>query len=210
MKKTLFSIFYLGLFLLILVSCGSNTNSTKDPEQVVSNFLQTLQEQNYSSAKNYYAENLDNMAHFRNQIEVINPTVANKLFEKMADFSYTIHQVTIDPNDPNQATVTATIDAYDLGKSFEETVLEYIKNDIKMTFDGSKSDDIIQRAEEILVKDIESSQKTFSTDVTISLTKDQDVWKIDKIGDNPSLLNALSGNIIATIDNLSNHLNATY
>lgn len=206
MKKILFSIFYLSLLALFLISCGSN-KSTDTPDQVVSNFLEALQQQNYASAKAYYAEDLDNMAQFRNQIEDISPGVANKLFEKMADFSFTIHNVTIDPNDSNKATVSATIDAYDLGKSFESTVLEYIKTDLEMTFDGAKSEDIIKQAEEVIVKDIESSEKTFSTDVTIPLTKDNDTWKLDKISDNTAFLNALSGNIIDTINQLSEIVN---
>lgn len=210
MKKKIFSILYLGLCILLLVSCGSNnnnhSNASNTPDQAVSNFLQAVKHQNYANAKTYYSENLDNMAQFRNQVEDISPSVATKLFDKMADFSYEIHDTKINSNDPNKATVTATIQAYDLGKSFESTVLEYIKTDLEMTFDGAKNDDIIKKVEETLVKDIESSKQTFTTDVTISLTKDNDTWKLDKISDNPTLLNALSGNIIATIDKLSANL----
>lgn len=222
MKKTLFSIFYISLLALLLIGCNSNNNSNNNPNSImnhithtestpneaVSNFLEAAKQQNYAHAKTYYSENLDNMSQFKNQVEEISPTVANKFFDKISDFSYEIHDTSISSDDPNKATVTATIQAYDLGKSFEATVLDYIKTDLEMTFDGAKNDEIIKQVEETLVKDIESSEKTFTTDVTISLTKENDTWKLNKISDNPSLLNALSGNIIATIDKLLNHLNS--
>lgn len=209
MKKSFLAILYLSLFILLLAGCNNESASKEDsPDAAVTNFLQALQQQNYASAKEYYAENLDNMAQFRNQVEDISPGIAKKLFEKMADFSYTIQDTYIDSSDPNKAKVTVTIDAYDLGKSFESTVLEYIKTDIEMTFDGSKSDDIIKEADSTLSKDIDESKKDFSSEVTISLTKDNDKWKVDKISENKDLLNALSGNIINTIEKLSDQLNA--
>ena len=203
MKKSFVSIIFLSLLIMLFVSCSHTQNQVDTPDIVASNFLQALQQQNYASAKTYYAENLDNMANFRNQIEEISPSVANKLFSKMSDFSYTINEVTINPDDSTKANVAATITAYDLGKAFESTVLDYIKTDLEMTFDGATSDDVIKQAEEVIVKDIESSEKTFVSDVTIALTKENDTWKIDKISDNPALLNALSGNIIDTINQLS-------
>lgn len=203
MKKSFVSIIFLSLLIMLFVSCSHTQNQVDTPDIVASNFLQALQQQNYASAKTYYAENLDNMANFRNQIEEISPSVANKLFSKMSDFSYTINEVTINPDDSTKANVAATITAYDLGKAFESTVLDYIKTDLEMTFDGATSDDVIKQAEEVIVKDIESSEKTFVSDVTITLTKENDTWKIDKISDNPTLLNALSGNIIDTINQLS-------
>ena len=203
MKKSFVSIIVLSLLIMLFVSCNHTQNQGDTPDIVTSNFLQALQQQNYASAKTYYTENLDNMANFRNQIEEISPSVANKLFSKISDFSYTINEVTINPDDSTKANVAATITAYDLGKAFESTVLDYIKTDLEMTFDGATSDDVIKQAEEVIVKDIESSEKTFVSDVTITLTKENDTWKIDKISDNPVLLNALSGNIIDTINQLS-------
>lgn len=206
MKKSFISIVFLSLLIMLFVSCNQNQSQVDAPDTVVSNFLQAVQQQNYASAKTYYAENLDNMANFRNQIEEISPSVANKLFSKMSDFSYMVHEVTIDPNDSTKASVALTITAYDLGKAFESTVLDYIKTDLEMTFDGSTSDDIIKQAEEVIVKDIESSEKTFVSDVTITLTKENNTWKLDKISDNTALINVLSGNIINTIDQLSAQL----
>lgn len=234
MKKSFFTILYLSLFILLIVGCGnsnsgsgsnsgssSGSNSSSEsnsgsesgsssgeesPDTAVTNFFKALQQQDYASAKSYYSENLDNMAQFKNQIEDIAPGVATKFFEKLADFSYIIHDTTINPNDSSKATVKATINAYDLGKSFESTVLDYIKTDIGMTFDGAKSDDIIKQAEATLAQEIDKTEEHFSTDVSISLTKEEDKWKLDKIGENKDLLNALSGNIIDTIDKLSDQL----
>ena len=164
MKRSFISIVFLSLLIMLFVSCTQNQSQVDSPDTVVSHFLKALQQQNYASAKTYYAENLDNMANFRNQIEEISPSVANKLFSKMADFSYTVNEV---------------------------------------TFDGATSDDVIKKVEEVIVKDIESSEQTFVRDVTVSLTKENDTWKLDKISDNPDLLNVLSGNIIDTINQLS-------
>lgn len=209
MKKSFFYFTALFVILFSLCGCSNQSPSTSTPEGTVEAFFKGLQHQQYSSTESYYSENMDNMANFRNQIEVISPHVANELFNKMADFSYTIEDVTTDSVAPNKAIVNATITAYDLGKSFERTVLDYIKSDIKMTFDGAKSEDIIKSVEDTLVKEITQVKTKFTTSVQIAVTKKDDTWQVDKISDNPALMNALSGNILSTIDYLSKQIPPT-
>ena len=202
MKKSFFYLLSLIFSLFILCSCSQSTSDQNTPEATVKSFMKALQNQDYSTTETYYAENMDNMANFRNQVEVISPHVATELFNKMSDFTYVINDVTIDSSDSSKAIANVTITAYDLGSSFESTVLDYIKSDIEMTFDGAKSEDIIKSIEDTLVNDIKSSDTTFDTTVDIHLTNQDDSWKVDKISDNPELLNALSGNIIHTINSL--------
>ena len=215
MKKTLISILFSILLICALTSCSKNKNQnnpqpqeqsqtqvSNETEKVVSNFLKDLQHENYASAKQYYVENLDNMANFHNQIETISPTVTNKFFSKLADFTYTIESSSISKDNPSKATVYVTMEYYDVGKAFETTVLEYIKNEISMTYDGKNDDDIVKKADEIIIENIESSQKTTVTHLPISLTFDQDTWKVEKMSNNPELLNVLSGNILETINKL--------
>lgn len=232
MKKFLFSSFLLSLLLLMCVGCNFNSNKDQNskqdqsqssnqdqtkaddasqddsdsPNAVASDFLKSLQQQNYASTKSSYSENLDNMANFRNQIEKISPGIANKLFSKLADFSYQIEESTIDPQDPNKATVLVTMDYYDVGTAFERSLLEYLKADIEMTYDGEKGDDIIKKADEIITDDIESSQKVTVDHIPIKLTKEDKKWQIDKISANSKLMNALTGNIMQTIDTLTEQL----
>lgn len=205
MKKSLLYLIPILILACIFVGCDQSSAhaSSASPQASVDSFLQSIQKQDYSSSKTYYAENLDNMANFKNQIEDISPHVANELFNKMADFTYTINNSTIDRNNQQKAIVNVTINAYDLGKSFESTVLDYIKTDLEMTFDGAKSEDIVKETENVIVNEITNSNQTFSTTVDISLTKEKDAWKLDKISENPDLINALSGNIIFTIEKLS-------
>lgn len=209
MKKLNLCILLLILTTFILSGCQSSS-ATDPPDQAVDQFLQALQKQDYAGSNAYYAENLDNMANFHNQIEDISPQVANELFSKMAAFTYTIDQVTIDSSDSSKAQVTVTLTAYDLGAPFEKALLDYIRSDLEMTFDGAKSEDIIKQAEKVIVKEIQGVSQTFNTQVTIYLTQKDGTWQLDKISDNPELLNALSGNIIFTIDKLSDLIDTTH
>ena len=202
MKKSFFYLLSLIFSLFILCSCSLGTSDQNTPEATIKAFMKALQNQDYSTTETYYAENMDNMANFRNQVEVISPHVATELFNKMSDFTYVINDVTTDSSDSNKAIANVTITAYDLGSSFESTVLDYIKSDIEMTFDGAKSEDIIKSIEDTLVNDIKTANTTFNTTVDIHLTNKDGSWKVDKISDNPELLNALSGNIIHTINSL--------
>ncbi|ADZ82508.1 DUF4878 domain-containing protein [Cellulosilyticum lentocellum] len=203
MKKKYLLIFILLIFCL--TSCSKQ--ETEKPGETVVNFLNALQQQNYASAKAYYSENLDNLPNFKNKIEAISPAVANELFNKLADFSYTIKKVEIDPNDKNKASVTVSLQCYDLGSAFQNIILDYLKTDLEMTFDGAKDEEIIQKAEETILADISKSEKTFRQAIMIALTKEDDVWKLDKISENRELLNALSGNIINTIEEINNDIN---
>lgn len=224
MKKFLFSSFLFCLLLLTLVGCNQAQSqgqgqiqgqsqddatsqvSSDGPDAVVSDFLKALQQENYASVKSSYSENLDNMANFRNQIEDISPSVANELFSKLADFTYKIEDYTTDPKDPNKATVLITMDYYDLGTAFERSLLEYLKTDIEMTYDGGKGDDIIKKADEIIVDTIKSSKKVTAHHIPVKLTKDNKDWKLDKISTDSELLNALTGNIMQTINTLTEQL----
>lgn len=206
MKKSIGYSLSLIIILFLFTSCNQFKSDSPPPETVVDSFLQALQKQDYASIKSYYSENMDNMANFRNQIEEISPKVANELFNKLADFSYTIDNVTLDSTDSSKATVNTTILAYDLGPTFEQMVLDYIQSDIKMTFDGAKSEEIIKNAESLIITELQQATQTFSTPAIIHLSKEKDQWKLDKISENLPLLNALSGNIIFTLDTLSQQL----
>lgn len=198
---------YLLICILVLLCLtGCSKQETENPGETVVNFLNALQQQNYASAKTYYSENLDNLPNFRNKIEAISPAVANELFDKLADFSYTIKKVEMDPNDQSKASVTVSLQCYDLGTPFKNMITDYLKTDLEMTFDGAKNEEIIKKAEETILTDIAKSEKTFRRTVKISLAKQDKVWKLDKISDNQELLNCLSGNIIATIEQLNNEM----
>ena len=224
MKKIFRLILLTSLLLLVLTGCNQNQNqsqsqsqtpnqnqsqtqssskSKNSPEQAVSDFLKDLQHEDYSSAKENYVENLDNMANFRNQIESISPSTANKFFSKAADFTYTIESSTIDKEDSNKATVYLTMEYYDIGKAFETTILDYIRTEISMTYDGKNDEDIMTKADEIVASDIESSTQTTVNHIPVSVVLEKDTWKVDKMSKNPELLNVLSGNILSTINELT-------
>ena len=202
MKKLSFLILISSLLVFTLIGC-SNSASEENPGEVTINFLKALQQQNYSSVKQYYTENIDNLSNFKNKIESISPHVANELFGKMAEFDYTIDKVEISSEDPNKAIVTVTMKCYDLGKAFESTILEYTKTDLEMTFDGSKNEEILKKAEETIMTDINNSEQSFIKTVPVYLTKKDESWKVDTLSKSSEFLNALSGNILNTIDEIS-------
>ena len=200
MRKHPLLILSFCLVLILGVSCGSKEQSK--PGDVVVNFLNAMQDQDYAAAKLYYAETVDNLPNFRNKIESISPHVADEFFKKMADFSYTIKKVELNPDDENKANVYVSFQCYDLGNTLENTILEYLKTDLSMTFDGASADDIVKKAEEVIMDDLDGAQQNFHENVIITLTKEDKEWKLDKIGENHDLLNALAANIIDTIDDL--------
>ena len=216
MKKLLI---FLMICELILLPTGCHANSPKNsaqspsknekptstdntPEEAIEGLLRSLQHQNFSGAKKYYVENFDNMANFHNQLEDISPTVANQFFSKLADFSYSIENTSIDSNTPSKATAYITMNYYDVGKAFETTLLEYMKNDISMTYDGKKDDDISKKADEIITEVLDKSSKETLSHIPVSLVLEDSNWKVTKISENPELLNALTGNIVKTIEKL--------
>jgi len=222
MKKSFIFILFSILLILSLIGCNksptqnqgqsqsqsqskgqSSSQATNTPEQAVSDFLTAMQHQQYTGVSKYYAENLDNMANFRNQIETISPTIANKFFSKLAEFTYTIEHSSVDSKDPSKATVFVTINYYDVGQAFEKTLLEYIKDDISMTYDGKKDDDIIKKADETIVENINSSKQTTANHVPILLSLDDNKWKVNKLSENTELSNILSGNILETINTIT-------
>lgn len=220
MKKSLILILFSSLLILSLIGCNKNQSqnsnqtqeqnqsqnqaqATNTPEQAVSDFLTALQHEKYSGATKYYKENLDNMANFRNQVETISPTIANKLFSKLADFTYTIEYSSPSQEDSSKAVVYVTMDYYDIGNAFETALLEYIKNDISMTYEGKTDDDIIKKADETVTETINSSKKTTINHVPILLTLDDDTWKVEKMSQNTELLNVLTGNILETINKVT-------
>lgn len=205
-KRTLFLIFS-TFIVLCLVGC--NNGPERNPGETTSSFLQAMQHQDYSSVKTYYAENVDNFPNFKNKVESISPQVANKLFSKMADFTYTVEQVTIDSNDPTKATATVTFRCYDLGKAFESIVLDYLDTDLTMTFNGAKDDEIVKEAEDVIVTRIDESKQDFVESIPISLSLKDNSWKVDKLESNPDLMNALSGNILYTIRSLTNTIDTS-
>lgn len=194
-KRTLLFIFS-ALIVLCLIGCVGQADS--NPGEVTHSFLDALQHQDYSSVKQYYAENVDNFPNFKNKVEDISPKVANELFGKMADFSYTVEKVTINPNDSSKATASVTFRCYDLGKTFESIILDYLEKDLTMTFNGAKDDEIIQQAETVIMDNLSNVKQDFNRTIPISLTLEKNTWKVDKLDDNPDLMNALSGNILYT------------
>ena len=187
----------------------NNTSIDTTPEEAMEGLLKALQQQNFSKAKQFYVENFDNMANFRNQLEDISPTVANQFFSKLADFTYTIETTSIDSNNPSQATAYISMTYHDIGKAFEITLLEYTKNNISMTYDGKKDDDISKIADTIVTEALDKSSKTTLSHIPVSLTLEDTNWKVGKMSESPELLNALSGNLLNTIDKLSTTINNT-
>lgn len=219
--KKLLVILIICQSLFLLTGCVSNSNPNSSqtqtnntsidttPEEAMEGLLKALQQQNFSKAKQFYVENFDNMANFRNQLEDISPTVANQFFSKLADFTYTIETTSIDSNNPSQATAYISMTYHDIGKAFEITLLEYTKNNISMTYDGKKDDDISKIADTIVTEALDKSSKTTLSHIPVSLTLEDTNWKVGKMSESPELLNALSGNLLNTIDKLSTTINNT-
>lgn len=223
MKKFAYTLICTALLTTSLVGCGgSNNNSsqqanqntkvtavdenepqhpatTKAPDEVVDKFLKNIQHQKYAGNSATYKENMDNMADFRNQIETISPSVAGALFDKLADFTYKIDDTVYDDKDDTKATVLVTMNYYDLGSKVNTAFLSYIANNLEMTYTGSKEKDIIESAEKNIIPIIDSAQQVSVKSVPITLTREDTHWKINKMTDNPLLLNILTGNILNSI-----------
>ena len=204
MKKQALCIVLCLLTIMCFVGCTSEP--TSGPGDVAASFLQAWQHQEYASIKQYYAENVDNLSNFKNKVESISPHVANEVFKKMGDFSYTIEQVSIDSNDDTKATVTVTLRCYDLGEAFESIILDYLETDLTMTFNGAKDEDIVKEAETVIMEKVDSAKQTYIQTTPIALTLEDNTWKVNKLEENPDLMNALSGNILYTIRDLSESL----
>ncbi len=198
MKKSRYIILF--IIAMIFVIPGCNQSEAPNPGEVVVNFLNSMMDQDYTHAKSYYTEDLDNLPNFRNKLEAISPLVANEVFNKISDFNYTTKKVALDPNNLNKAYVTVSIQCYDLKDLYKTILTDYIKTDLEMTFDGASNDEITKEAEDTLISIINNAPRDYYKTIDISLTKTDKIWKIDKLSKNSALLDALSGNIISAIE----------
>lgn len=197
MKKTLYIILSI---IMIFTIPGCNEPEVDNPGEVVVNFLNAMMAQDYTHAKSYYTEDLDNIPNFRNKLEAVSPLVANEFFSKIADFNYTTKKVALDSSNPNKAYVTVNIQPYDLQNFYRAVFTDYIKIDLEMTFDGASEDQITKEAEDTLLSTITMAPLSYYKTIVISLTRVDKVWKLDKLSENKELLDVLSGNMLSAIE----------
>lgn len=122
------------------------------------------------------------------------------LLPKLQDFNYELSNEKIDGN---KATVDVKITTYDIGSAFSSFMSEYFTQALTLAFDGASEEQIEKLANTLFETEINKLKKrTYSETVTLDLVKKDDTWKVAAVDGDSSFLNALTGNMIKTLENL--------
>lgn len=202
MKKRLVLFFSLtGLILFIFAGCGASGPS---PTETTDAFLKGIQSGDDSAVNSVYAPGDFQMSSVLDVdgTEEIDQDelIAKTLLTKMQEFEYELSNEQINED---KATVDVKITTYPFGTAVTEAMTDYIGQAFALAFSDPSDEQLEKLFETVFTPKIEAlSEKSYSQTVTIGLTSIDGVWKVDGIEEDSDFINALSGNLIKSMENL--------
>ncbi|MCR5034343.1 MAG: DUF5105 domain-containing protein [Clostridia bacterium] len=205
LNKTLLIVITLCFALSIsLYGCGDKAPT---PTETADTFLTAVKAQDTETIKTVYeGETLDMLSSLEDEESESEDSLMDDdyfgkiLLPKMLDFDYELSNEKIDGD---KATVDVKITTYDIGSAFSAFMSDYFAQALTLAFGGASDEQIEELANTIFESKMdELKEKTYSETVTLDLVKKDDVWKVAEIDEDSEFLNALSGNMIKTLDKL--------
>ena len=206
MKKKLLVITIVLAMLAALSACGPKIPT---PTETADTFLTAVKAQDKETLATVYAggdlDLLEEAAESDESEEANEDSGLTKVYEdqmvpKMLDFDYELSNEKIDGD---KATVDVKITTYDIGSAFTAFMADYFTQAITMAFEGASDEEIEKLANTTFESKMsELKEKTYSETVTLNLVNKDDVWKVAEIDDDDEFWNALTGNMIKTLDQL--------
>lgn len=138
-------------------------------------------------------------------ITSLDKELTETLVEKFSEFDYTISNETIDGE---TAAVDVTVTTYNFGKCLENVINETMAKLVLQAFSSPSEEEIQEMILEIVRDEISGLKKEYEKTVTVTLTKEGDVWTPEKLTGESPLLDALSGGLISTIEDYDYILSA--
>lgn len=204
----------IGLCVVIGVAfsaCGSRVSDDMTPTETVKVFLDAFKAQDEETMNRVYAgEGNDFLSAYENREaeDALTKTMQDELMAKWYDFDYKITGETI-ADDGQTATVDLSITTYDMQTVFNEFYSEYMGRALE-EFSGNSNnvteDDYNKLAAEILQEKIaQATEKDYTSEASLTLTKTDERWIVDQIGeDNDDFLNAITGGLMDVLTDVVN------
>ncbi len=193
-----------------LCGCGGKTGAVKNqtPTEATKTFLEALKAQDTKAMGQVYAgEPMDFLAAAQpaDGEDDLTKALRETLTEKWYDFDYELSKA-VPGEDKNTATVGMSITTYDMDKIFERFYKKLVSTTLEQ-FSGSGKPLTAQEQEdlarEVLQQELnDATEKDYTVQTSLSLTKSGDGWKVDKIKEDSSFVDAVTGGTIAVLQNL--------
>ena len=123
----------------------------------------------------------------------------NELLPKLQEFDYEIVGEQIDGD---SATVEVKITTYAVGNAMSSFMTDYISQGMALAFTDASDEQLNELATSIFSSKIKSMDKTYTDTVTFSLTKVDNVWKVDAISEDGEIADAFFGGLVSSVESL--------
>ena len=216
MKKRLTSLCICAALCVIIgvafTACGgSKTSDEMTPSETVSAFLDAFKNEDEATLKQVYAgEANDFLSAYEDGAldKDIPKELLDSLMAKWYDFDYKVNGETI-AEDGKTATVDVTITTYDMTAVFNNFYTEFMNRALEQYSGNSNNvpkEEYTKMAYEVLQEEIDkATEKNYEGDATLSLTKTDGKWIVDKIDENnEEFLNVITGGLMDVLNDIVN------
>nr|WP_315025071.1 DUF4878 domain-containing protein [uncultured Aminipila sp.] len=191
--------------LLVLVLCFTLFSCVKQPTptDVANSYLSAIKSNDTEQLTKLYAGDISTVsfqAAYDDMSDSFSKELAKNLTTKFTSFEYKISNEIIKDD---KATVDVTIKTYNLGDAFKSAISEYITEGISLAISGTSEEEINKLLEDKLSKKINEATFDYESTTPLSLTKTEDGWIIDEYSNDSEFLNALTGGIIDTSNDMA-------
>lgn len=222
MKKRITSLCICAALCVIIgiafTACGGSNSKTSDemtPSETVSAFLDAFKNEDEATLKQVYAgEANDFLSAYEDGAldKDIPKELLDSLMAKWYDFDYKVNGETI-AEDGKTATVDVTITTYDMTAVFNNFYTEFMNRAMEQYSDNSNDvskEEYTKMAYEVLQEEIDkATEKNYEGDATLSLTKTDGKWVVDKIDENnKEFLNVITGGLMDVLNDIVNTLDS--
>ncbi len=202
MKKRLLAVAFALVLVVSLCACGGPT-----PTETVDTFLTAVKAKDTETIKTVYAEETFD---FTADIEIgdeededaaaFTKVLEEELYPMAMEFEYTLSNEVIEKG---KATVDVTIKTYAFGSAISTFMSNYTSQVIPMAFSGASNEEMYELAAKLLSTELGNlGDPSFEKTVTVTLTEGEEGWIIDELDEEGEFYNALTGNLVNTIENM--------
>lgn len=211
--RKIVSVLVTALVACLCLATLSACTSEPSPSDVTKNALDAMKAQDADTLTQYYSgdtngiqEQLNALASETDGSEDPDAQTAalNSLMQKIYDFDYTIGEETIEGD---TATVNVSVTTYDLGTTFKTAMGNYISTALGMAFAGASQEEMETALYEGLQSELDSlTEKDYTTDVNLTLTKTDNGWMLDALPDEAA--DAFTGGLKSAADEVNESLSS--
>ncbi len=208
MKKTL-CLFLIFTLVFAMASCGKSKSlpgsDDLSPTLTADAFLKALKARDMEALEQVYEGDVKD---FSLKEEIEDPmllALADKAFEKMLDFDYTLDNEQIDGNN---ATVDVLFKTYDFEGILEDLTKDVISNILNLGVLSTDPEAIEQELFKVLTEEFADALKTAKKDkdvsITLKLVRKGGKWMVKDINRSDDFMYALSGGLSKLTEGLDN------